>query len=140
REIEAASKLASYYQVPHQVVDLSWLGEIGGSALTQSSTEVPQLQKDELDNLKVTHQSARSVWVPNRNGVLIHVAAAFAERMGAEQVLVGFNVEEAATFPDNSVEYLNRVTAALAYSTANQVQVFSYTSAWNKKQIVSELL
>jgi len=139
QEVEAARKFTAYYQVPHRVVDLPWLGDLGGSSLTQGSSSVPQVKHDELDNRSVTDQSARAVWVPNRNGIFIHVAAAFAERMGAEQVIVGFNVEEAATFPDNSEAYLNQVTGALAFSTANQVKVFSYTSAWNKKQIVSKL-
>ena len=71
--------------------------------------------------------------------ILINVAAAFAERAEAERVVVGFNSEEAATFPDNSEEFLKRSTRALEYSTANQVQVFSYTTDRNKKQIVNEL-
>jgi 7-cyano-7-deazaguanine synthase len=69
----------------------------------------------------------------------VHVAASFAERLRAEQVVVGFNVEEAATFPDNSVEYINRVNWALALSTLTHVRLFSYTVNWNKVQIVQEL-
>ena len=68
-----------------------------------------------------------------------HAAAAYAERLGAEQVVVGFNREEAATFSDNSADYLQRVTHALDLSTANHVKVFCYTLDWDKKQIVAEL-
>ncbi len=138
-EIRAAQVFARYYDVPHQVVDLKWLGALGGSALTETSLKLPHLERAQLNERLVTEDSARSVWVPNRNGVLIHVAAAYAERLQAHQVLVGFNVEEAATFPDNSLDYLERVNQALELSTATHIQVFSYTVQWNKNQIVSEL-
>ena len=62
-----------------------------------------------------------------------------AERLGAERVVVGFNREEATTFPDNSEDFLERATRALELSTANQVRVFSYTVSWDKREIVARL-
>ena len=139
REVEAARAFCRYYDVPHEVLDVSWLGGLGKSALTARTEALPELTLQQLEDPSVTQKSVRSVWVPNRNGVLIHIAAAYAESRGAQQVVVGFNREEAVTFPDNSIEYLNRATSALAYSTANQVRVSCYTSDWDKRQIVSEL-
>lgn len=139
RELEAASRLCQYYGVEHRTVDLKWLGALGGSSLTQADHAVPELRADQLDVAQVTEKSAKSVWVPNRNGVLINVAAAFAERMGAERVVVGFNREEAATFPDNSVAFLDQATRALGFSTANGVRVYCYTAEWDKREIVREL-
>jgi len=136
-ELRASKELCKYYEVPHETVDLRWLGKLGGSSLTDSGLEVPVLAAEQLDQSNVTTRSAKSVWVPNRNGVLINVAAAYAERTEAERVVVGFNVEEAATFPDNSEAFLRQASAALG--TANGVRVFSYTEAWNKRQIVREL-
>jgi 7-cyano-7-deazaguanine synthase len=140
QEIEAAQFFCKYYQVPHEVVDLKWLGKIGGSSLTQKDFNIPTLDQSQLNQLLLTQKSAQSVWVPNRNGIFIHVAAAYAEALGAHRVVVGFNREEAVTFPDNSVEYLNRVNRALEFSTSNSVEVFSYTSDWDKKQILNEVL
>lgn len=139
REVIAARDLCEYYGVEHQVMDLPWLGALGGSSLTQSSLAVPELKTSQLDDLSVIQDTAKSVWVPNRNGVLINVAAAWAERRKAKRVVVGFNREEATTFPDNSVEFLNRATRALELSTANHVEVFCYTAAWDKREIVREL-
>ena len=139
REIESAQKLCQYYHVKHQVIQIPWLGAIGGSSLTDSSRSVPGIEKNQLDDRATTETTAKAVWVPNRNGIFIHIAAALAERQGAEQVLVGFNAEEAATFPDNSMNYIRAVNQALHYSTANHVQAFSYTVEWNKNQIVAEL-
>lgn len=138
-EIKAAAKMAKYYGVEHQVLDLKWLGALGGSALTSASMVVPQLKTSELDNEVVTKDSAKQVWVPNRNGVLINVAAAIAESKKAQQVVVGFNKEEAATFPDNSSQFLGVATLSLKYSTGNGVKVACYTDMMVKKEIVQAL-
>lgn len=138
-EIQAARELCAYYSVPHETVSLKWLGQLGGSSLTESSRHIPQIATAQLDDLSVTLGTAQAVWVPNRNGVLIQVAAAYAERLGAAQVLVGFNREEAVTFPDNSVEFLKKATESLRLSTATQVRLNSYTVDWDKREMVVEL-
>ncbi len=68
----------------------------------------------------------------------MNVAAAFAEKLGADAIVAGFNREEAATFPDNSREYMKRATAALALSTMSKVRVVSPTAGWTKTRIVRE--
>lgn len=140
QEIKAAQAIAQYYGVPHKVIGLPWLGALGGSALTSQDQLVPKLKTSELDHLQTTQKSAQAVWVPNRNGVLINVAAAIAESMKAKQVVVGFNKEEAATFPDNSSQFLGVITLSLRYSTANGVKVGCYSDMMNKTEIVNALL
>jgi len=139
REIAAARSLCEHYGVRHQVLDLRWLGAIGGSALTDPSAQVPDPGRENLDHSGVTTQTAKAVWVPNRNGVLINAAAALAERLGAKRVIVGFNREEAATFPDNSQAFLDALKTALSYSTANQVEAFCYTTSLDKREMVARL-
>lgn len=138
-ELRAARALAAHFGSEHGTLELSWLGSLGGSALTDQGVSLPQLERAVLDDEAVTRASAKQVWVPNRNGVLIHAAAALAERRGADVVLVGFNREEGATFPDNTQAYLDAVTGALAFSTANHVRVQSLTTAMDKREIVAEL-
>jgi 7-cyano-7-deazaguanine synthase len=135
-EMKAAKKLADYYSVPHQVLDLKWLGALGGSALTSRKLDIPTIATDQLDELKTTEKTAKQVWVPNRNGLLINAAAAIAESMKIQQVVVGFNKEEAATFPDNSSQFLGVVTLSLKYSTSNGVKVACYTDLMVKTEIV----
>ncbi len=139
KEAEAAQALCQYYQVKHEVLELPWLARLGHNALTGAKTKLPLLKPHELDDPEITQKSAKAVWVPNRNGVFINIAAAFAEHFGLERVVVGFNREEAATFPDNSIEFLKKSTESLFYSTASRVQVYSYTAELNKKEIVEKL-
>lgn len=135
----ASKRLAEYYGVRLERVEIQWLGRMGGSSLTDASQAVPHLKQNQLDEMKTITESARAVWVPNRNGVLINIASAYAERVGAKRVIVGFNREEATTFPDNSAAFLKAATAALSYSTANGVEVFCYTTEMDKREIVREI-
>jgi len=132
REIAAARRTAARYRVPHRVLRLPWLG---GGALVDRSRRLPS---PNLARPSETRAAAAAVWVPNRNGVFIAAAAALAERMGASRVVVGFNREEAATFPDNSAAFLEASNRALRHSTNRRVRVESPTLRWDKARIVRE--
>jgi 7-cyano-7-deazaguanine synthase len=66
----------------------------------------------------------------------VNVAAAYAESLGAGEVVAGFNREEARTFPDNSAAFMRRATAALALSTRSGVRLVSPTARLTKTGIV----
>jgi len=128
REREASARIARRYGIPHRVVRIPWLAPLTRSALVDRRARLPRNE--------MSARSARAVWVPNRNGVFIEIAAAHAESLGARALVTGFNREEAATFPDNSPEYVRAVNRALSYSTANGVRVVSYTAGLDKRGIV----
>jgi 7-cyano-7-deazaguanine synthase len=137
KEVAAAAAMAAAVEARHRVVALPWLAEICRTSLVNPKVGVPELQAEQLGEERVTSgETARAVWVPNRNGVFLNLAAAFAESLGAELVVAGFNAEEAATFPDNSAAFVAAATAALALSTATRVRVVSYTQALDKAAIV----
>jgi queuosine biosynthesis protein QueC len=139
KEVLAARKIAEYYDIPHQVLPLPFLREQTHSALVNRLEDLPSLGIDELDLQGVTMQSASQVWVPNRNGLFMNIAAVFAENMGEPaHIITGFNREEAATFPDNSLEFINAMNQCLTYSTQEKVSVLSPTSQLTKADIVRE--
>ena len=136
KEKQAAYKLCQMKSVANKVVNLPWLKEIStGSALTNSSKKIPTESVD-INSLSSSKQSAKSVWVSNRNGLFINIAASFAEELNAKKIIVGFNKEEAATFPDNSKSFIKAANSSLSYSTQNSVEIESFTIDMNKKQIV----
>jgi len=136
REIEAAARLAEYYAVPHRVIKLPFLGEITTGSLVNRAEPLPKVGASGLDDLDVTSKSAASVWVPNRNGLFINIAAAFAESLGAGWIVAGFNAEEAATFPDNSRTFVEAVNRCLDFSTLTGVKLTSLTMEMDKVEIV----
>lgn len=135
----AAHALAEYYGAGVRELDLRFLGGLGGSALTDAAIAVPELARDRLDDMPVIRETANAVWVPNRNGVLINLACAWAEAAMAPRVLIGFNREEAATFPDNSRAFMESMNKTLHYSTRGAVRVESLIVDLTKPETVREL-
>lgn len=136
-EIRSAKLLASYYKVPHKVVDLPWFKDFTTTSLVADS-DVPQGADIEIDSIEKSNQTAERVWVPNRNGIFLNIAAGFAEGLGARYVIPGFNREEAATFPDNSFAFLKFLDQSWSFSTLGKVQTFCHSADLDKTQIVQE--
>lgn len=142
QEIKASKKMAQCWRIKHHVVELPWLKHLGENALTDRRQRLPQFRDPEkLKSKKETERSAEAVWVPNRNGVFLNIAAAFAEAHGALYMITGFNREEAETFPDNTAEYVFRLNRALELSTLlYPPKVKSYVQEMNKKEMVAKLM
>lgn len=135
KEIESSKKMAQSLSVPHQVLDLPFVGLWGASSLTHKDQHLPKALDVKIDDRSTSQKTAKSVWVPNRNGVFLNIAAGFAESLGADVVVPGFNLEEAQTFPDNSKAYMQALDGTFAFSTANQVKVQCWTVDLDKTQI-----
>ncbi len=137
REVASAALMCHQLGLTHRLINLPWLAEICGSALCSENQPLPQLTPEELASPQVTSgETARAVWVPNRNGVFVNIAASYAESFGAGVIVAGFNAEEAATFPDNSAAYITAANAALALSTLTAPTLKSYTQDLTKVDII----
>ncbi|NBY20078.1 7-cyano-7-deazaguanine synthase QueC [bacterium] len=137
QEISHAKQICSYYKIPHEVVELPWFSGFESKGLLSHNEALPEPTLKGLDQKRTSLKSATQVWVPNRNGVFLEVAAGIAESRKMSSIIVGFNAEEASTFPDNSSNYLKAINKALSLSTANQVKVVSPTIDMNKVEIVA---
>lgn len=130
KEIEASAKICEYYNVEHKIIKLDFLKEITNTALV-SSKKLPS-----GDELKDEVQSAKSVWVPNRNGLFLNIAGSYADSFGFENVIIGANKEEAHTFPDNSTEFIDAVNNEFEYSTIVKTKVVAPLLNYDKNDIV----
>lgn len=136
REIKSSKEICQRLGIEHTVMDLKWLGKLGKSALTVHDKEVPQLESDKLDDKEICDETARKVWVPGRNVVFTAIATAFAEAEDAEKIIVGWDLEEAVTFPDNSREFLEAFNQTLEIGTLEGVQIEAPVIDMSKKEIV----
>jgi 7-cyano-7-deazaguanine synthase len=134
-EIKSAGSICKKLGMKHTVLELPWLGALGGSALT-SKKEVPKLEINQLDNKDICEVTARKVWVPGRNVVFTGVATSFAESMGAEKIIMGWDLEEASTFPHNSREFLNAFNVVLEIGSLVDIQIEAPVIDMFKKDIV----
>ncbi|MEN4007515.1 MAG: 7-cyano-7-deazaguanine synthase QueC [Methanobacterium sp.] len=134
-EIKSSKAICEKLGIEHTVVELPWLKKLGKSALT-SDTEVPELKAAELDNKEICVEAARCVWVPGRNIVFTAIATSFAEAEVAEAIIVGWDLEEAVTFPDNSKKFLDAFNRLLEIGTLDGVQIEAPLINLNKEEIV----
>jgi 7-cyano-7-deazaguanine synthase len=131
-EQRAAAAASARCGVPHSTVGLPWYRDVARSALMGDgrASDCPEpLLADRGELLE-------EAWIPNRNGVFVSIAAAYAEGLGVEAVVIGANREEAVVFPDNSVDFLEAANRLFAFSTLTGVRAVSYTAGLDKKEIV----
>ena len=113
-ELVAAQNVSELMTVhAHKVVKLD-LGSIGGSALTDSSIEIPE---SETTGIPVTY-------VPARNTVFLSIALGWAEVLGANDIFLGVNAVDYSGYPDCRPEYIKafEVMANLATKAAVEGQ------------------
>jgi 7-cyano-7-deazaguanine synthase len=134
-EERAARGIAAHYALVFERIELPWMARLSKSALVAEGAEPPRWSAARLDDA-----SPRAVWVENRNGIFVNAAAFFAAERGMDAVVVGFNREEAAAFPDNSAEFVDRINRALELSLAAAVRVAAPTLGMTKREIAARAL
>lgn len=134
REIEFAKAICRQFKVEHIIIGLPWYKSFRG-ALT-SGGEIPKLKTSELDNKEVTEKTAEQVWVPARNVVFLSIGAALAENHRFDTIVTGFDAEEAATFPDNTPEFVESFNKMLIAGTLMRPEVFAPLIYMSKTDIV----
>ncbi|NYT01720.1 MAG: 7-cyano-7-deazaguanine synthase QueC [Methanosarcinales archaeon] len=113
KELEVVNLLAEELSARDvTVVDLDLFRDL--SALTSPRAPIPMDEEVDLDAM-----STPPTWVQCRNLVFVSLAAAFAEHLGAEKIYVGFNAEEAQSYPDNRPEFVERFNLLLEKSVAS---------------------
>jgi len=92
KELECFRKIAAHFRAGKSLaVDAPYLGQIGGSALTDRRIPVPP---DE------TPGEVPATYVPFRNANLLAIAAAWAETIGASRIVIGAVEQDAPGYPD----------------------------------------
>jgi len=109
-ELSAAKNIADYFKVvEHRILNID-LGQLGGSALTDSSIDVPETPGE---GIPVTY-------VPARNTIFLSYALAWAEVLNADDIFIGVNAVDYSGYPDCRPEYIEAYSkmANLATKTA----------------------
>ena len=118
RELRAFADLCKHFGVPQSrrlVCDLRFYREIGGSALIDRSIAVPEGGEDS--------PSTPPTYVPFRNALLLSIAVAWAEAVGAETVFIGAIQEDAAGYPDCRKGFIDSFNAMVRWGTREETDV-----------------
>jgi len=109
------------------------LRAIGGSALTDSSIAVPEMQAigAGVPNIPVTY-------VPFRNAHFLAVAVSWAEVLGAEEVYIGAVEPDSSGYPDCRPEYYRAFNQVVKAGTRDgTIRVVTPLIAMHKAEIVT---
>jgi len=134
KEIEFAKAICKKFDVKHIIIDLPWYRTFRG-ALTGKEA-LPKIRESELDDMEIAQKTAEQVWVPARNVVFLAIGASLAENYQYDLITTGFDAEEAATFPDNTPEFVERFNEMLKFGTLTHPSVYTPLISLDKAGIV----
>ncbi len=115
REIPFAAHHAAKLGVPHRVIPLAFMGELFKSDLLQSGGEIPKGHYEE--------QNMKQTVVPFRNGIMLSIAAGFAESQEAEGLVIAAHAGDHAIYPDCREDFMQAMGDAIRLGTYAQVAV-----------------
>ena len=114
QELEAARRVAAALGVErHQELSVD-LAALGGSALTGAAAVPKDRALDE--------QGIPPTYVPARNTVLLSLALAWAEVLGAGDIVIGVNALDYSGYPDCRPEYIAAFERLAALATRAGVE------------------
>lgn len=130
KEKECFDKLCIYYNPAKSlIIDMDWLGKIGGSALTDSGIEITDFSNSKL---------IPKTYVPFRNANLISAAVAWAEVIDANKIYIGAVEEDSSGYPDCRKAFFQNMQKTIETGSLNKNNIRIVTPVINlsKQQIV----
>lgn len=114
-------------------MDLDFFKQLGASALTDKSIEVPTSGVEE--GVPVTY-------VPFRNGIFLSMAAAIAEKEGAQLISIGVVEEDSSGYPDCRESYIKSMEQSINLGTKDEtsIKIHMPLVTLKKSQIVQEAI
>jgi 7-cyano-7-deazaguanine synthase len=134
-ELEAAGRVArALGALEHRTVSID-LSAFGGSALTDRSIAVPT-QGVQKDGIPVTY-------VPARNTIMLALALAWAEVLGAQDLFFGANAVDYSGYPDCRPDYMRAFEALANLATkaaveGRKLKLHTPIIAMSKAQIIEQ--
>ena len=135
KEIEAAKKIAAYYNVRLKQLDLTRIFEDSDCSLLKGSQQdIPEESYEA--QLKKTNGAPVSTYVPFRNGLFLSSAASIALSNGCTEIYYGAHMDDAAgnAYPDCSKEFNNAINSAIYIGSGNILTVTAPFIGMNKAQ------
>lgn len=96
------------------ILDIDFFKQLGASALTDTKIDIPASGIG--DGVPVTY-------VPFRNGIFLSMAAAIAEKEGAEAIAIGVVQEDSSGYPDCTQEYIESMQASINLGTKKETDI-----------------
>ncbi len=115
KELECFHAICNDLDIANKyVLDLDFFKQLGASALTDKSIDVPTGGIEE--GVPVTY-------VPFRNGIFLSMAAAVAEKEGAAIITIGVVEEDSSGYPDCRESYIKSMQESINLGTKDETEI-----------------
>ncbi|MCK5236792.1 MAG: 7-cyano-7-deazaguanine synthase QueC [Deltaproteobacteria bacterium] len=116
RERKSFDDIADFFVAENVLkVNASYFKDIGSSALTDTSIEVPEGEL-EREGVPITY-------VPFRNANLLCIATSWAEKLGATRVYIGAVEEDSSGYPDCRKSFFEAFNEVVSMGTRPETKI-----------------
>ena len=138
KELECAKKVADFYKVAHYEFNAEQIFKFSNSAMLNSSTE--NLEKKSYAE-QVKESPRISTYVPFRNGLMISIAASFADGIFAGEdveIFVGVHQDDSAVnaYADCSENFIRAIGEAVEIGTYGKIKIVAPFVGKTKADVV----
>lgn len=143
KELQCAKKIADYYNVRHIEEDISAVMKYAGdvcSLIKNSKEEIVDMSY--ADQMSTFGEGRVGTYVPFRNGLLLSIAAAYADSLFSKQqveIFYGAHADDAAgqAYADCSPEFADAMNNAIKIGTYGNITINRPLIHMNKAQVVA---
>jgi 7-cyano-7-deazaguanine synthase len=129
KELPEAAWHAQKLGIRHVVIPLKFMGEHFASALLKGGADIPTGHYEE--------ESMRQTVVPFRNGIMLAIAAGFAESCNAGALVIAAHAGDHAVYPDCREPFMEAMAAAIREGTYASIEVLRPFIALHKADIAA---
>lgn len=127
KEIPFARRHCEKLKIPHTTVDLDFVGKAFKSDLLATGGSIPDGHYEEL--------TMKQTVVPLRNGIMLTIAAGFAESHQAKGLVIAAHSGDHAIYPDCREEFMKDMAGAIQKGTYAKIQLLRPFIAKTKAEI-----
>ncbi|WP_104747943.1 7-cyano-7-deazaguanine synthase QueC [Helicobacter cetorum] len=126
-ELECATKIASFLQLPYEIIKLDFLESITNSALFKNS-------KDLVENSHTQHKNLPNSFVPNRNAIFITLLHSYAQKLGASNIALGVSQADFSGYPDCKEDFIKSIEHSLNLGSNTHITIHTPLMFLSKAQ------
>ncbi len=117
----------------HRVIDISFFGQLvrAGTALVNGGDAVP-----DLADLSASDLTQPPTYVPNRNMMLLSIAAAYAEAHDIQDVFYGAQAQDEYGYWDCTADFVDKINGVLALNRRQPVVIHAPFVTMRKAETV----
>ncbi|MCB0310261.1 MAG: 7-cyano-7-deazaguanine synthase QueC [Bdellovibrionales bacterium] len=127
RELAEAAFHTTALGIPHQIINLAFIGDHFRSSLLQNGSEIPEGH--------YRSSSMKQTVVPFRNGIMLSIAAGIAESNRLGGVMIANHFGDHTIYPDCRNSFIEPMRSAIKAGTDSEIELVAPYTFISKRAI-----